>query len=101
MTKTAAQGATPRKPEPIELLDRPAVLKFFGGSRPLHQSTLYRGLLDGTYPRPINVANGAVRWVKSECEETLRRMIAARYEPKPQPIGRGRPRRRRIIPDNT
>jgi predicted DNA-binding transcriptional regulator AlpA len=99
MSRTAAQGEAPTPREPIELLDRPAVLKFFGGSRPLHQSTLYRGLLDGTYPRPINVANGAVRWVKSECEETLRRMIATRDEPKPQPIGRGRPRRR-IIPDN-
>jgi predicted DNA-binding transcriptional regulator AlpA len=84
---------------PIELLDRPAVLKFFGGSRPLHASTLYRGIGDCTYPKPINVgsgsSSGAVRWLRSECEAALERMIAARHEPKP-PERRGRKRRQRI-----
>lgn len=85
---------------PIELLDRPAVLKFFGGSRPLHASTLYRGINDGTYPKPISVgsgsSSGAVRWLADECRAALQRMIAARAEPKPKPTGRGRKRRQRI-----
>jgi hypothetical protein len=57
------------------------VLAFFGGSKPLHTSTLYRGL--GTiYPRPVNVAPNTVRWVGHECREARQRLIAGRDEPK-------------------
>ena len=70
------------------------MLKFFGGSRPLHTSTLYRGITSGVYPRPINVAPGSVRWLRSECEAAAQRMLDARDELKP-PTGRGQPRRPR------
>jgi predicted DNA-binding transcriptional regulator AlpA len=87
-------GELPNTPA-IELWDRQTVLKFFGGRRPLHLSTLYRGV--GTiYPRPVYVSANAVRWLRSECEAALDRMIAARDEPKP-PQRRGRPRRNIII----
>jgi predicted DNA-binding transcriptional regulator AlpA len=87
---------TIRGPPTIEFLDRPAVLKFFGGSRPLHVSTLYRGMHSGLYPRPVNVSGNSVRWVKSECEDAAQRMIAARDEPKP-PERRGRPRKAETV----
>jgi predicted DNA-binding transcriptional regulator AlpA len=77
----------------IEFLDRSTVLKFFGGSRPLHVSTLYRGMRNGRYPRPVHVSGNSVRWIKSECEAALDRMIAARDETKPSER-RGRPRRK-------
>jgi predicted DNA-binding transcriptional regulator AlpA len=96
MSKTAAQGEAPSYPATIEFWDRPAVLKFFGGSRPLHVSTLYRGLRDGTYPKPVRVSGSAVRWLRSECEAAAQRMIAARDEPN-RPTKRGR-KRRRISP---
>ena len=92
MSKTAAQGEAPNQPASIEFLDRPAVLRLFGGSRPLHTSTLYRGIGAGSYPRPVNVSRSSVRWLRSECEAALDRMIAARDEPKP-PTKRGRKRR--------
>jgi predicted DNA-binding transcriptional regulator AlpA len=75
----------------IEFWDRPTVLKFFGGSRPLHVSTLYRGVHRGRYPKPVNVAGNAVRWVRSECEAAAQRMLNERGDPKPPPR-RGRPR---------
>jgi hypothetical protein len=51
----------------------------------------------GRYPRPINISDNLVRWLGDECEEALRRMIAARDEPKPKPAKpRGRKRRQRI-----
>jgi predicted DNA-binding transcriptional regulator AlpA len=78
----------------IEFLDRPAVLKFFGGSRPLHVSTLYRGMHNGRYPRPVYVSGNSVRWIRSECEAAAQRMLDARDEPKP-PTGRGQPGRPR------
>lgn len=95
MSKTATQGETPIPPDTIEFLDRPAVLKFFGGNRALHTSTLYRGISDGTYPQPVKVSRSAVRWLKSECEAAAQRMLAARDEPT-KPERRGRPRRQRI-----
>ena len=98
MTNPATTGDMPDQSAPIELWDRPAVLKFFGGSRPLHASTLYRGMGDGTYPKPISVgsgsSSGAVRWIADECRAALARMVAARDEPKPIAPRRGRKRRR-------
>jgi predicted DNA-binding transcriptional regulator AlpA len=81
----------------LELLTQRDVLKFFGGSsRPIHVSTLYRGVASGIYPRPINIAPNAVRWIASECRAAQQRMVTARDKPKPKPQGaarRGRPRR--------
>jgi hypothetical protein len=87
-------GETPSIPAPteLELWTRAAVLRFFGGDRPLHVSTLYRGIQRGRYPKPIRVSGNNARWLAGECRGALARMIAARDEPKlAEP--RGRPRR--------
>jgi predicted DNA-binding transcriptional regulator AlpA len=63
---------------PPDLMDVAAVCAFFGGTRPLDQSTLYRGIAANRYPRPIYVGAKTVRWLRSECEATLKAMIAAR-----------------------
>ncbi|MGY4434842.1 putative DNA-binding transcriptional regulator AlpA [Bradyrhizobium sp. F1.13.1] len=89
MTNITTSGQLPNQPSPIELWDRQAVLEFFGGNKPLHPSTLYRGMVSGIYPRPINTSGNTVRWIASECKGALDRMISARDEPKP-PSRRGR-----------
>jgi predicted DNA-binding transcriptional regulator AlpA len=82
------------KAEPIELWDRATVLQFFGGSKPIHVSTLYRGVISGLYPSPVNVAPNAVRWVAHECREAQQRMLLERNK-SPKWQGRGRPPRLR------
>jgi hypothetical protein len=79
--------------EPIdeELWVRATVEKYFGGEKPLHTSTLYRGVESGIYPPPINVSANSVRWVPAECRAARQRMLAARDKPKP-PSRRGRKR---------
>ena len=52
---------------------------FFGGpGRPIHSSTLYRGIANGLYPRPVWIGPNSVRWLLSECREARQRMIDAR-----------------------
>lgn len=60
-----------------ELLDRPAVCRLFGGSRPLHPATLYRGIRAGRFPAPIKVGASA-RWLRAECEAALLAIIERR-----------------------
>jgi predicted DNA-binding transcriptional regulator AlpA len=60
-----------------DLLSHDAVLAFFGGSnKPIHWSTMARGMVSGKYPRPINI--GGYRWLRSECDAAIERMIAER-----------------------
>ena len=52
-----------------ELLNRAEVCRFFGGTRPINASTLYRGIRKlGRYPKPVKVGPGSSRWLRSECE---------------------------------
>ena len=60
-----------------ELLDRPAVCRLFGGTRPINPATLYRGIRAGRFPAPIKVGASA-RWLRAECEAALREMIERR-----------------------
>lgn len=60
-----------------ELLDIDEVCEFFGGSKPLHPATIYRGLGD-RYPRPIKVGPNSNRWLRSECEAALQKIIGQR-----------------------
>jgi predicted DNA-binding transcriptional regulator AlpA len=64
-------------PDGPPLLDRPAVCRFFGGSRPIDPATLYRGIRQGRYPAPIKVG-GSSRWLRAECEAALALMMEAR-----------------------
>jgi predicted DNA-binding transcriptional regulator AlpA len=60
-----------------DLLDIDEVCTFFGGSKPLHPATIYRGA-GKLYPKPIKVGRQAARWLRSECEAALREMAADR-----------------------
>jgi predicted DNA-binding transcriptional regulator AlpA len=60
------------------LLDRREACCFFGGSKPIDASTLYRGIRQGRYPRPVKVGPGSSRWLRSECEAALQAMVAGR-----------------------
>jgi predicted DNA-binding transcriptional regulator AlpA len=63
----------------LTLLDVGETCRFFGGANsPLNPATLYRGIKTGKYPRPLKVGPGTSRWVQSECEEALLKMIALR-----------------------
>ena len=59
------------------LLDRGAVCRFFGGTRPLNPATLYRGIRRGHFPVPVRVG-GSSRWLRTECEAALAAMAEGR-----------------------
>jgi predicted DNA-binding transcriptional regulator AlpA len=60
-----------------QLLDKAAVCELFGGTRPLNASTLYRGIKQGRFPKPVRIG-GSSRWLRSECEAALREMMEMR-----------------------
>jgi predicted DNA-binding transcriptional regulator AlpA len=60
------------------LLDRAEACRYFGGSKPIDPSTLYRGIRQGRYPRPVKVGPGSSRWLREECEAALRSMVEGR-----------------------
>lgn len=61
-----------------ELLDRAEVCRYFGGTKAINASTLYRGIRLGRYPRPVKVGPGSSRWLRSECETALKTMVEGR-----------------------
>jgi predicted DNA-binding transcriptional regulator AlpA len=61
-----------------ELLDRDAVCRLIGGTRPINAATLYRGIRKGRYPAPVKVGPGSSRWLRSECENALAQMVEGR-----------------------
>jgi hypothetical protein len=60
----------------LELLDRLSVWRLFGGNRPIDAATLYRGIKAGKFPAPVKIGPGASRWLRSQCEAALRKIIA-------------------------
>jgi hypothetical protein len=93
MTDDHPENNTPNTPDEIELWDRHSVCAFFGGrEKPIHISTLYRGMARGLYPRPVNVAANVARWLGHECRAVRQRMLAERSKPAPTTLPRrGRP----------
>jgi predicted DNA-binding transcriptional regulator AlpA len=83
------------EPAELELWDCATVLKFFGGSKPIHISTLYRGISNKFYPPPMNVSPNVVRWLGHECREAQQRQLAARDHPKKLQGAARRGRKRR------
>jgi|GEM_PF-3599859 len=68
----------PQKPAPNpELMTKRDVCAFFGG---ISASTLYSGIADGRFPRPIKPTSGMSRWLRSECEASLEAMKAKRNQ---------------------
>ncbi len=62
-----------------ERLDLRSVCRFFGGTKPIDASTLYRGIKANRYPKPVKVGPGSSRWLRSEVEACHRRMTEARH----------------------
>ena len=58
-----------------DLLDKAGACHFFGGINP---ATLYRGIRQGRFPRPVKVGPGTSRWLRSECEAVLQGMVEGR-----------------------
>ena len=54
----------------MDLLDRRAVCRLLGGTRPINPSTLYRIIRRGLLPRPLKLG-GSSRRVRSEIEAAL------------------------------
>jgi predicted DNA-binding transcriptional regulator AlpA len=59
------------------LLDMKAVCSLFGGTRPLNPSTIYKGIKRGIFPAPISIGPQTSRWLESECQAALTRIIEA------------------------
>src|SRR5262245_39980962 len=57
-----------------ERLDLRSVCRFFGGSKPLDPSTVYRNIKTGVIPKPIRIG-GSSRWLRSECDAALKAVI--------------------------
>lgn len=63
----------------LTLFDKDETCRFFGGQNsPLNPATLYRGIKSGKYPKPIKQGVGTSRWLRSECEAALRKIISER-----------------------
>jgi predicted DNA-binding transcriptional regulator AlpA len=68
----AVQGDT------IELCDADESCRVLGGSKPINRATLYRGVKEGRYPRPIHLGPATSRWIKAELLDCVRARIAER-----------------------
>jgi len=79
------------------MMSRSETCVFFGGpERPIHYSTLYRGIAAGRYPEGVRVGPNSVRWLRSECREARQKLIDARDDELPNPQHRGLGRRRGV-----
>ena len=59
----------------FDLVNGNEVCRILGGTdAPIDKSTLYRGMRDGRYPRPICVSPKVRRWVRSELEQVVRNL---------------------------
>jgi predicted DNA-binding transcriptional regulator AlpA len=78
--KEGRKGARPvpdSETFPTDLWDIDTVCRYFGGTRPLHVSTLYRGIREEKiYPPPRKVGGNTARWIPSECREYRDRLLA-------------------------
>jgi predicted DNA-binding transcriptional regulator AlpA len=72
--KSRLLGSTRVSLDGVALLDRKAVEVFFGGTKPLHPSTVYRHIKAGIIPPPIKISAGCSRWSLADCEAALARM---------------------------
>ena len=69
---------------PDALLTLKEVHKFFGGSKPIGSTTVYRWIREGKLPPPTKVGPFINRWRKSDCQRLLDEMQKA-AERKAQP----------------
>ena len=55
-------------------LDTEGACAFIGGNRPIHPSTLWRGVKTGRYSKPTHVGPQSVRWSKAQIRRDIARM---------------------------
>jgi predicted DNA-binding transcriptional regulator AlpA len=61
-----------------DLINIEEVRVLFGGEKkPIDPATVYRHIRDGIIPRPVHIGRLS-RWLRSECEASLSRMIEER-----------------------
>ena len=60
------------------MMTKSAVCAYFGGDRPINPATLYRGIADGRYPKPIHIGPNTSRWSRSECRAARLRLMSDR-----------------------
>jgi len=53
------------------------VCAFFGGSKPLHPATVYRGIKQGRYPPPVKPSPNANRWIGRELKAAKTEILEA------------------------
>ena len=58
-----------------DLMDEASNCRFFGN---IHPATLWRGIKVGRYSKPIKVAPNINRWIRTECAEDMKAIIAER-----------------------
>lgn len=62
-----------------EFMTEDEVRMFFGGHRsPIDADTLRRAVARGNVPLPVRVTPFVKRWLRSECEEAMNRLLAGR-----------------------
>ena len=72
----------------LGLYDIAWVCAFFGGSKPLHPATIYRGIAQGRYPRPVRPSPNVNRWVGRELKAAKQAILEAPREPLISPKNR-------------
>jgi predicted DNA-binding transcriptional regulator AlpA len=61
-----------------DMMDCKATCAFFGGNKPIHAATLYRGIKQGRIPKPLHPAPGISRWSRAECKAARQEMMDKR-----------------------
>lgn len=62
-----------------DLVDEDGACRILGGeAHPIHRSTLWRGVREGRYPKPIKISGALVRWKAIELIAVIERAAAAR-----------------------
>jgi predicted DNA-binding transcriptional regulator AlpA len=61
-------------------LDISVVCAVMGGSRPLHQGTIYRAVRAGEFPHPVKLGKKTNRWLKAEVAGVIAKRISERNQ---------------------
>jgi predicted DNA-binding transcriptional regulator AlpA len=76
------QEAAHREAEADALLDDDAACRFLGGTKPIHPTTLYRGVKAGRFSPPIKIGPQTNRWIRRELQADIDRLAAQRRPPR-------------------
>jgi len=60
------------------LYDCKATCAILGGNRPIHFSTLYKGIRVGRFPKPVKIGPATSRWRGRDLRECIMRLAEAR-----------------------